>query len=211
MGKVGTVCIRCVPTLHRMRVESRLLYTTISQRSYHVQHSTCNKNVAIHSKFNTQEFQARFSTLYCTVSKCVLHRKSVYTVHTVFSYIAEKARCITGVLYHDIAAILPCTALYVQQKCSHTLQVQHTRVSSWFFNIILYCKQVCFTQKKCINCAYGVFLHCTECTLNHGCFIPRYGSDPAMYSTLRATKMYQYTTCSTYKSFKLLFQHYIVL
>ena len=85
---VHTVC----PTLHRMRVESRLLYNTISQRSDHVQHSTSNQNVAIHSMFNTQEFQAGFSTLYCTLSECVLHRKSANTVHTVLSYIAQNAR-----------------------------------------------------------------------------------------------------------------------
>merc|ERR1711946_85639 len=91
-GKSGYSLHTVCPTLHRMRVESRLLYTTISQRSYRVQPSTCNQNVAIPSMFNTQEFQAGFSTLYCTVSKCVLHRKSAYTVHTVLSYIAENAR-----------------------------------------------------------------------------------------------------------------------
>merc|ERR1711911_281639 len=55
----------------------------------------------------------------------------------------------------------------------------------------LYCtvKKVYFTWEKCIECAYGVFLHCKECALNSGCFIQRYRSDPAMYSTLRATKM----------------------
>merc|ERR1711911_285694 len=139
--------------------------------------------------FNIQEFQDSFSPLYCTVRQRIIHGKSGYSVHTVCSYIAQNARCITGVLSNDIAAILPCTSLYVQQKCSHTLHVQHTGVSSLFFNIILYCKQVCFTQKKCIHCAYGVFLHCTECALNNGCFIQRYRSDPSMYSTLRATKM----------------------
>ena len=189
MGKVGTLCIRCVLILHWIRVESRVFYPTISQRSCHVQHSTCNQNVAIYSMFNIQEFQAAFSPLCCTVSTCILHGKTGYSVRSVFHSIVQNVRWITGVLANDIAAILPCKALYVQPKCSHTLHVQHTRVSSWFFNIILYCKQVCFTQKKCIHCAYGVFLHCTECTLYHGCFIPRYSSDPAMYSTLRAKKM----------------------
>ena len=193
-----------------MRVESRLLYTTISQRSYRVQHSTCNQNVAIHSMFNTQEFQAGFSTLYCTLSECVLHRKSAHTVHTVLSYIAQNARWITGVLYHDMAAILPCTALFVQPKCTLALHVQRTRVSSWFFTIIMYCKQVYFTWEKCIQCAYGVLLLCTECSLNNGCFIQRYRSDPAMYSTLPAANMRPDTLYSIYKSFKLLFQHYIV-
>merc|ERR1711911_382756 len=115
-----------------------------------------------------------------------------------------------GVLSEDIAAILLCTALYLQSKCSPTLSFQYTRVSSCFFNTIVYCKQVYFTREKCIECAYGVFLHCTECALNSRCFIQRYRSDPAMYSTLSATKMLPYTLCSIYKSFKLLFHHYIV-
>merc|ERR1712015_332341 len=85
-----------------------------------------------------------------------------------------------GVLSHDIAAILPGTALYVQPKCSHTLYVQYTRVSSCFFTIILYCKQVYFTWEKCIECAYGVFLHCTECALNNGCL-----RVPSMAGSLR--------------------------
>ena len=57
-------------------IKHRLFYPTISKRSCHVQHSTCNQNVAIHSMFNIQEFQAAFSPLYCTVSKCILHGKS---------------------------------------------------------------------------------------------------------------------------------------
>merc|ERR1711911_440529 len=62
-----------------------------------------------------------------------------------------------------------------------------------------------------VQCAYGVFLHCTECALNHECFMPRYRSDPALYSTLTATKMYSYTLFLIYKSFKLLFHYDIVL
>ena len=161
MGKVGTVCIRCVLILHGMRVESRVFYPTISQRSFHVQHSKCNRNVAIHSTFNIQEFQAAYSPLYCIVSKCILHWKSAYSVHTVCSYIALNTRWIKGVLSDDIAAILPCTALH----------------------------SAYFTWEKCIKSEYDVFLHCTESALNHGCFIQQYRSDPAMYSTLRATKI----------------------
>ena len=76
MGKVQTVCIWCVPTLQRMRVESRVFYPTILQRSCNVQHSTSNQNVAIHSKFSIQEFQAAFSPLYCTVRQRIIHGKS---------------------------------------------------------------------------------------------------------------------------------------
>ena len=180
MEKVGTLCIRYVPTLHRMCVESRVFYPTISQRSCHVQQSTLSQNTAEQSVFNIQEFQTAFSTLHCTVRQRILHWKSGYSVHTVCSYIAQNARWITGLLSNNIAAILPCTALYVQLKCSHTLHVQYTRVSSCFFTIILYCKQVYFTWEKWVQCAYGVFLHCRECALYNECFIQRYRSDPTM-------------------------------
>ena len=146
MGTVGTVCIRYVLTLHRMRVESRVFYTKISQRSGHVKHSTCNQNVAIHSMFNIQDIQAAFSPLYCTVSKFILHGKSAYSVHTVCSCIAQNVRWITCVSFNDIAAILSCKALYVQPNCSHTPYVQYTRVLRGFFTIIMYCKQVYFTS-----------------------------------------------------------------
>merc|ERR1711911_54562 len=43
-----------------------------------------------------------------------------------------------------------------------------------FSPLILYCKQVYFTWEKCIKCAYGVFLHCRECALNHGSFFQLY-------------------------------------
>ena len=184
------ICHKCVQsalTPQRMCVETRVFYPTISQRSCHVQHSTCSHNAGRHSILNIQEFQNAFSTLHCTVSKRIWHGKSGYSVHTVCSYIAQNVRWITGVLANDIAAILPCKALYVQPKCSHTLHVQYTRVSSCFFIIKFYSKQVYFTWEKCIQCAYDVFLQCTECSFNHGCFIRRHRSDPAMYSTLRAT------------------------
>ena len=67
MGKVQTVCIRCVPTLHRMRVESWVFYSTISQRSCNVQHSTWNQNVAIHSMFNIQGLYRNDPAWYSTL------------------------------------------------------------------------------------------------------------------------------------------------
>merc|ERR1711911_500286 len=92
IGKVQTVCIRCVPTLHRMCVESRVFYPTISQRSFHVQQFTFSKNTAGQSVFNIQEFQTAFSTLHCTGRQHILHEKSAYSVHTVCSYIAQNVR-----------------------------------------------------------------------------------------------------------------------
>ena len=55
-------------------VENQVFYPRISQRSLLLEHSTCSENVAMHSMFNIQEFQAAFSTLYCTVGKCILRR-----------------------------------------------------------------------------------------------------------------------------------------
>ena len=153
MGKVQAVYIRCVLALHKMRVELRVFYPTISLRSCHVQHSTCNHNAARHYIFNIQEFQNAFSTLYCTVSKWFLHGKSAYSVHTVCSCIAQNACWITGVLSNDIAAILLGTALYVKPKCSHTLYVQYIRVSKCFFNFTLYCKQAYLKREKWVQCA----------------------------------------------------------
>merc|ERR1711911_410403 len=79
----------CVPTLHRMCIESRVFYPTISQRSCHVQHSTLSQNTAEQSVFNIQEFQTAFSTLHCTVRQRILNGKSGYSMHTVCSYIAQ--------------------------------------------------------------------------------------------------------------------------
>ena len=68
-----------------------------------------------------------------------------------------------------------------------------------------------FAWEKCIQCAYGVFLHCTKCALNYRCFIQRYHCDPAMYNTLPAAIMQPDTLFSIYESFKLLFQYNIVV
>ena len=92
LGKVHIVCIPCVLALHKMCVESRVFYPTISKRSCHVQHTTCRQNAAGHYIFNIQEFQKAFTTLHCTVSKCILLEKSAYSVHTVCSCIAQNVR-----------------------------------------------------------------------------------------------------------------------
>ena len=143
----------------------------------------------MHSMFNIQEFQAAFSLSYCTLSNWILHGNSAYSVHTVCSCIAQNMRWITVVLSNDIAAILPCTVLYVQPKFSHTLYVQYTRVSSWFSHHDIVLLARLFYMEKGVQCAYRVFLHFIKCALIHGCFIQRYRSDPAMYSTLPVAKM----------------------
>merc|ERR1712015_120290 len=54
--------------------------------------------------FHIQEFQAGFSPLYCTVSKCILHGKSAYSVHTVCSTIALRYRWIKDLLFNAHSA-----------------------------------------------------------------------------------------------------------
>ena len=100
-------------------------------------------------------------------------------MRTVCVCITEYARWKMGILSKDIAAILLCTAPYLHPKSSHTLYVQYKRVSTMFFNAIIYFLQVYFTWEKCVQCA----LHCREYALKDECFIRRYRSDPAMYST----------------------------
>merc|ERR1711946_113598 len=48
--------------LYRMQIITKVLHPTISQRSCHIQHSTCTQYVAMYAIFNIQEFQAAFST-----------------------------------------------------------------------------------------------------------------------------------------------------
>ena len=84
---------------------------------------------------------------------------------------------------------LHCKVCALIHGCLNAHYVQRTRVSSCFINAILYCKQLYFTIEKCIQCAYNVRLNCTECRLKHGCIIPRYRSDPALYNAVPAAKM----------------------
>ena len=62
--------------MHKIRVERRVFYPKISQRSCYVQHCTCTGKVAMHSMFNINEFHCGFSTLYYTFTKCILHGNS---------------------------------------------------------------------------------------------------------------------------------------
>ena len=125
--------------------------------------------------------------------------------------LALHRRCVESRLFYQTIWQRSCHVQHcVQPKSSHSFYVQYTKVSSCFFTMILYCKQVNFTREKCIQCAYGVFLHCTKC-LKHSCFIQRYRSNPANNSTLPLAIMKPDTLCSIYKSLKMLFQHNILL
>ena len=137
-------CLECMFKLNRMRVERRLFYPKISKRSCYVQHCTCTQNVAMHSRFNIKEFQAYLSTFF------VWCRKFYFTwekcVQCALKFIGN-VRWKTGVLTEEIAAILLCTALYLHPKSSNALYVQYKRVSTIFYNAILYFKLVYFTWK----------------------------------------------------------------
>ena len=74
------ICVKCAFALNRMRVERRVFYPKIIQRSCYVLHCSCTQKVAIHCIFNIKEFQAWFSTLYYAFSKCIFHGNGAYSV-----------------------------------------------------------------------------------------------------------------------------------
>ena len=111
----------------------QVYFTTMSQRSCHVQNPTCSQNVVMHSMFNIQEFPAAFSTQFWSVSRCIFHWKTWNNVGLHCTECAIKH----NYLFEYIAVILLCTALYLQPKCSHPLYIQYKRVKSCFFNAIL--------------------------------------------------------------------------
>ena len=141
---------------------------------------------------NIQEFQAAFSTRYCSVSNCITLGGTIEseTVHVqdlmdVHCRICWKARWITSVSSEEISAILPCKALYLQPEISHALFIQYSSVSSCFF-MSFDSKSHCILQGET---EFKVRLHCTECTMNYKCFIRRYRCDPAMYGNLQPAKI----------------------
>ena len=61
------------------------------------------------------------------------------------------------------------------------------------------------------NGACSMCFNWREWASKKGCFIRRYSSDPAIYSTLPAPKKLPCTLCSILNSFIMVFQHYIIL
>ena len=124
--------------------------------------------------FKLIKFQACFSTYYFTWEKCVQ-----------CAFALQRMRVKRRVFYPKIPQ-LPC---YLQH-CTFTQKV----AIHCIFNIKEF--QVCFstlyyTFSKCIlhgNSAYSMGLHCRACALKDECFILRYRSDTAMYSTVPAPK-----------------------
>ena len=83
-------CVQCAFAFQRMRVERRVFYPKISQRSCYIQHCTCTQKVAMHSMFNIKEFHCGFSTLYYTISKCILHGNSACSMRFQCTKCASK-------------------------------------------------------------------------------------------------------------------------
>ena len=83
--------------LHRMRVENRVFYTTISKRSCHLKHCTCFQILAIHRKLDIRSIYSSFKLLFLTinliVSKCILHEKSEYSVRIYCTECSLKYGC----------------------------------------------------------------------------------------------------------------------
>ena len=96
-------CVQCAPTLHWMRVETRLFYPTISQQSFEVLHCTYIPYFAIFYMFNIEEFQAALSTLYSTLSKSILHGKSANSMHLHCTECALKQGCFIRRYHSDPA------------------------------------------------------------------------------------------------------------
>ena len=109
------MCIPCVLIFHKMRVDSRVFYPSISQRSCHVQYSTCNQNVAIHSMFNIQEFQAGCSPRYCSVSKSILHGKGGTVC--IRCVLALHKMCVEARLFYPTISQRSCHVRH--HTCSH--------------------------------------------------------------------------------------------
>ena len=161
------ICVHCLFALLRMRVERRVCYSKISQRSSYVQHCPFTQIIPIHCMFNIKEFQACFYTYYFTWENCVycgfgLQRMSVerwmfYPKISQRSYYVEHCSCTQKLAVNSIFKTNEFQACF-----------------STFY----------FTWEN----AYSVRLHCRECALKDGCYIRRYCSDPAMYSTVPAPK-----------------------
>ena len=110
-----------------MCIESRVFYTTISQRSCHVQHSTCSQCAVGHSFFNIQEFQTAFSTPRCTSKP--LHLTLGNCIQCAFTL--YRMRVDTQVFYPTIS----------QRSC----HVQHF---TWSQNITKYSIRKCSICKS---------------------------------------------------------------
>ena len=181
-------CVQCAFASQRMRVERRGFYRMISQRFCYLKHLTCTQKVAIYCMFNIKQFQAYFPTLYYTLSKCILHGKSAYSVRLNWRECALidgcfiQRYCSDPAMYSTVPSPKkqPCTVCSILKSFKHVFQCYIILLASYF------------TWEKSEQFA----LHCRECALKDECFILRYRSDPGMYSTVSAPKKQPCTICS---------------
>ena len=115
--------------------------------------------------FYIQKFQPAFSPLYCTLSNCILHEKSAYSVHTVC--FALHRMCVKYRAFYRIISQRSCHVHY--SPCSHNA-IGH----SWFtiqeFQaafLPLYCtSSKCILHGKvhtvCIRCVFALQRMCVE-------------------------------------------------
>ena len=127
----------------------------------------------MHSMFNIKEFQACFN-VFCMLLKILFYMGKVRTVWVCIVEIRVERWVFYPKISHRSCYIQHCTC--TQKVAIHSM-----------FNIIEF--QACF-QRIILHgkSAYSVHLHCRECALKDGCFNRRYRSDPAMYSTVPASK-----------------------
>ena len=170
--------VQCSFALQRMRVERRVFYPKISKRFCNIQHCTCIQKVAMHSMFNIKEFQACFN-VFCMLLKILFYMGKV---HTVCAYNADERR-----MFYPTISKRSC---HIQHSTCTQKVAKHSMFNIKEFQpafLTLY-----YTIKKWIlhgSSACSMRLHCTKWVLKEGCFIRRYRSDPAMYSTVPAPKM----------------------
>ena len=97
--------------------------------------------------FNMEEFQAAFSTRYCSVSHFILHGKTIYGV---------RLRCEEFPLKHN-CFIQQCPWPNERPLKTLSLYVQYAWVSSCCFNAIYQWKQLHLTLGNCIQCAFILY------------------------------------------------------
>ena len=127
------IAFHCKLTLHRMHVEKRVLYPTISKRYCLIQHTEVHD--AIYLQFTIESsrvFNAilRNTTIYLTLQKCIHCALTLYCIG-LQAYIAQNARLKHSLVSDNIEPILPSTSMYMHNEVHNTLYVQYIVDTSW--------------------------------------------------------------------------------
>ena len=172
---MGIVRIVCVLIAENERRKKGVL-SEETQRSWYIQHCTCTQKVAMHSMFNIKEFQAAFSTLYCTVGKCILHRKSAYSVRLHYKECSLKIRCFIREYLSDpyfqstlpATKMQPCTLCSIYKSFKLLFQRYIALQASVFYDdvaAILSCTEP-YLQPKCSHALYVQYTRVSSCFFN---------------------------------------------